>query len=171
MYAQPTVILICVFIGLFTVVHQLLIYQSSRYISFFSSFGNAKKRARASLTYSCLLLVLSHRRNKPRSTAYYRTLALGRWLAIKQFRIPGWSSVSIGNCLILAGLGLFFLRKFTHEVHSRRWGNYDSNRRAVRTVMTFVPQPFYWPEIGWAHSPPLGTRTGWLALALLPFLM
>ncbi|KAK9900673.1 hypothetical protein P389DRAFT_166125 [Cystobasidium minutum MCA 4210] len=115
-YAQPTAILICVFIALFAIVHQYSVYQSSR-------------------------------QNRSRSRIYYRILALGRWLAIKQFRIPGWSSVSIGNCLILAGLGLFFL------------------------LMTVVPQPYYWPEIGWAHSPPLGTRTGWMALALLPFLI
>lgn len=41
----------------------------------------------------------------------------------------------------------------------------------LSTAMTFGPTPYYWPEVGWAHSPPLGTRTGWMALAILPFLM
>ncbi|KAK2786143.1 hypothetical protein FQN53_006905 [Emmonsiellopsis sp. PD_33] len=39
--------------------------------------------------------------------------------------------------------------------------------------MTFGPRPYYWPntkEISYGNSPPIATRTGFLALAPMPFL-
>lgn len=40
--------------------------------------------------------------------------------------------------------------------------------------MAFAPKPYYWPNTKAKQSnssPPLGTRTGWMALALLPLIM
>lgn len=40
--------------------------------------------------------------------------------------------------------------------------------------MTLGPHPYYWPntkEISYGGSPPIATRTGFMALACLPFLM
>lgn len=40
--------------------------------------------------------------------------------------------------------------------------------------MTLGPRPYYWPntkEISYGNSPPIATRTGFLALACMPFLM
>lgn len=40
------------------------------------------------------------------------------------------------------------------------------------TAMTLIPQPYYWPtDADYGSSPPLATRTGWMALALLPFVL
>lgn len=36
------------------------------------------------------------------------------------------------------------------------------------------PQPYYWPNTPAKHygdSPPIATRSGWMALAMLPFLL
>lgn len=39
-------------------------------------------------------------------------------------------------------------------------------------LMTFAPQPFYWPSTAaFGDSPPLATRSGWMALAATPFLI
>ncbi|GME26894.1 FAD-binding 8 [Neofusicoccum parvum] len=42
--------------------------------------------------------------------------------------------------------------------------------------MTLGPQPYYWPNardgsVSFGGSPPLATRTGWMAVALLPFVV
>lgn len=41
-------------------------------------------------------------------------------------------------------------------------------------AMTLGPQPYYWPNtttLSFGGSPPVATRTGWMALACLPFLV
>lgn len=41
-------------------------------------------------------------------------------------------------------------------------------------AMTLGPRPYYWPntkEISYGNSPPIATRTGFMALACMPFLM
>ncbi|KAF4442811.1 hypothetical protein F53441_11639 [Fusarium austroafricanum] len=35
--------------------------------------------------------------------------------------------------------------------------------------MDLIPQPYYWPTLDFGGSPPLGTRSGWLALGCMPF--
>lgn len=35
--------------------------------------------------------------------------------------------------------------------------------------MDLAPQPYYWPDIMYGGSPPLATRSGWMALACMPF--
>lgn len=40
--------------------------------------------------------------------------------------------------------------------------------------MTLGPRPYYWPNtkhLSYGNSPPVATRTGWMALACMPFLM
>lgn len=40
--------------------------------------------------------------------------------------------------------------------------------------MTLGPKPYYWPntkELSYGSSPPIATRTGWMALALLPLVL
>lgn len=40
--------------------------------------------------------------------------------------------------------------------------------------MTLGPQPYYWPNtptLSYGSSPPIATRTGWMALACLPFMI
>lgn len=40
------------------------------------------------------------------------------------------------------------------------------------TLMTLAPQPYYWPTTAaFGDSPPLATRTGWLALGATPFVL
>ncbi|KAI4864200.1 putative FRE ferric reductase-like transmembrane component [Hypoxylon rubiginosum] len=41
-------------------------------------------------------------------------------------------------------------------------------------AMTLGPQPYYWPNtptLSYGSSPPIATRTGWMALACLPFMI
>jgi hypothetical protein len=36
--------------------------------------------------------------------------------------------------------------------------------------MDLAPQPYYWPDVMFGGSPPLATRSGWMALACMPFI-
>ena len=37
--------------------------------------------------------------------------------------------------------------------------------------MDLIPQPYYWSDEIFGNSPPLGTRSGWMALACMPFVL
>ncbi|KAL2821211.1 putative ferric reductase transmembrane component [Aspergillus granulosus] len=75
--------------------------------------------------------------------------ALFRFMSYRSWRIGQWNTQSLGG-LLLAGAGaVFFL------------------------AMTLGPHPYYWPntrEISFGNSPPIATRTGFMALACMPFL-
>ncbi|KAL4918668.1 ferric reductase NAD binding domain-containing protein [Aspergillus aurantiobrunneus] len=86
------------------------------------------------------------------SSLWQKGTAVGRFLAYRGLRVPGlgfWgASLGVG-VLILVGV-VFFL------------------------AMTLGPQPYYWPDRGtvsYGSSPPIATRTGWMAVALLPFVL
>ncbi|PLB50616.1 hypothetical protein P170DRAFT_354402 [Aspergillus steynii IBT 23096] len=86
------------------------------------------------------------------STPWRKVSAAGRYLSYKSFRVPvlRYWSPSLGVILLgCAGFVFFF-------------------------AMTLGPKPYYWPntrELSYGSSPPIATRTGWMALALLPFVL
>ncbi|KAI9702715.1 MAG: hypothetical protein M1820_006099 [Bogoriella megaspora] len=70
-----------------------------------------------------------------------------RYLSYRGFYIKalGWNSAPLGLLLLgAAGTTYFF-------------------------CMDLIPQPYYWSSEDFGSSPPLGTRSGWLALACMPF--
>lgn len=79
-----------------------------------------------------------------------RIVALNRYLSHRSFRLQAinWNSAPLG-VLLLALVGTIFF-----------------------FAMTLGPQPYYWPntrDLSFGSSPPIGTRTGWMALACMPF--
>lgn len=74
-------------------------------------------------------------------------IATIRYLSYRGFHVAslGFNSASVGVLLLgLAGAVFFF-------------------------CMDLIPQPYYWPSLDFGGSPPLGTRSGWLALGCMPF--
>ncbi|THC99233.1 hypothetical protein EYZ11_001321 [Aspergillus tanneri] len=82
-----------------------------------------------------------HKRNNP----IQRAISTVRSISYRSLQ-PGTPSLGV---LLVLGVGfLFFL------------------------LLTLVPQPYYWPRnASYGNSPPIATRTGWMALALLPFVL
>lgn len=79
-----------------------------------------------------------------------RFVAAKRWLSYRSWRIGAlnWNSAPLG-VLLLAAVGVIYFFS-----------------------MVLGPKPYYWPwtrDIHWGDSPPLATRSGWMALACLPF--
>ncbi|KAI5862495.1 putative FRE ferric reductase-like transmembrane component [Durotheca rogersii] len=79
-------------------------------------------------------------------------LAGVRFLAYRRYETPAirWRMPSLGVGVLLTAGFLFFL------------------------LMTLGPQPYYWPNtqtLSYGSSPPIATRTGWMALACLPFML
>ncbi|PMB73076.1 Ferric/cupric reductase transmembrane component 7 [Beauveria bassiana] len=86
------------------------------------------------------------------STPWRRAVAGLRFCAYKTWRIGGPNSSSISQSLgayLLLGAGVVFF-----------------------AAMTLGPRPYYWPtDAKYGSSPPLATRTGWMALACMPFIL
>ncbi|KAI9666466.1 MAG: hypothetical protein M1821_004402 [Bathelium mastoideum] len=87
-----------------------------------------------------------------RWTVIRKVRASARFLAYKSFRIPflRWYSPSLGIILIGALGFVFFM------------------------AMTLGKHPYYWPnteETNYGSSPPVATRSGWMSLACLPFIL
>lgn len=83
-----------------------------------------------------------------RSTQYRRIVSATRYLSYKSWRFGTRNTQSLGAYL-LAGVGFIFF-----------------------AAMTLGPQPYYWPtDAHYGNSPPIATRTGWMALACLPFIL
>ncbi|EED19122.1 ferric-chelate reductase, putative [Talaromyces stipitatus ATCC 10500] len=76
-----------------------------------------------------------------------RIIAAVRYLSYRGFYVKKfrWSSPSVG-LLMLASIGTTYF-----------------------FCMDLAPKPYYWPNLNWGNSPALGTRSGWLALACMPF--
>ncbi|OGM44013.1 ferric-chelate reductase [Aspergillus bombycis] len=89
-----------------------------------------------------------------RSGIWRKTTAIGRYLTYKGYQLPAirYCSPSLGVILLgIIGTIFFF-------------------------AMTLGPRPYYWPNskdgtVSYGNSPPIATRTGWMALALLPFVL
>lgn len=93
-------------------------------------------------------------RNVSHSTLARKATALSRFVSYRSFRIGklNWNSAPIG-VLFLGAVGTIFF-----------------------FAMTLGPQPYYWPNrkdppLSFGNSPPIATRTGWMALACLPFII
>ncbi|KAF8075223.1 ferric reductase NAD binding domain-containing protein [Lyophyllum atratum] len=73
---------------------------------------------------------------------------LFRYFSSRQYHVStfGWYSPPLGVILIIAAMIVFF------------------------TALTFAVHPYYWPVPAMGNSPPLGTRTGWISIAIMPFM-
>ncbi|KAJ5090564.1 hypothetical protein N7532_009248 [Penicillium argentinense] len=85
-----------------------------------------------------------------RTRIYRLTTSASRYMAYRGYRIPVFRywSPSLGVVALgLVGVVFFF-------------------------AMTLGPKPYYWPtDANYGSSPPIATRAGWMALALLPFVL
>ncbi|KAL4965311.1 ferric reductase family protein [Aspergillus stella-maris] len=86
------------------------------------------------------------------NSLWQKTTAASRYLAYRGVRIPvlGYWAASLGMVILLAIGAIFFF------------------------AMMLGPRPYYWPnteEVSYGGSPPIATRSGWMAVALLPFVL
>ncbi|KAI0008482.1 putative FRE ferric reductase-like transmembrane component [Xylariaceae sp. FL0662B] len=88
-----------------------------------------------------------------RNRTWWQKLVGGaRFLSYRRYYVTAvrWHTPSLGICLLLAIGAVFFL------------------------AMTLGPQPYYWPNtrtLNYGSSPPIATRTGWMALGCMPFML
>ncbi|KFY45271.1 hypothetical protein V494_01026 [Pseudogymnoascus sp. VKM F-4513 (FW-928)] len=78
---------------------------------------------------------------------WQKLIATIRYLSYRGFYVKalGWNSAPLG-ILLLGAIGTVYF-----------------------FCMDLIPQPYYWSTLDFGGSPPLGTRSGWLALACMPF--
>ncbi|KAH9894984.1 ferric reductase NAD binding domain-containing protein [Cubamyces lactineus] len=80
---------------------------------------------------------------------YTRAVALSRALGAKQFRATQvqYYSPPLSAIVIVLGMITYF------------------------AALAFSVHPYLWPNIAMGHSPPIATRSGWISVAILPFLL
>ncbi|KAF1922874.1 putative ferric-chelate reductase [Didymella exigua CBS 183.55] len=78
---------------------------------------------------------------------WLQLIAVIRYLSYRGFHVKPlkWNTAPVG-LLILGAIGAVYF-----------------------FCMDLIPQPYYWSSEHFGHSPPLGTRSGWMALACMPF--
>ncbi|KAF9888879.1 hypothetical protein FE257_008249 [Aspergillus nanangensis] len=80
-----------------------------------------------------------------------RSTTIARYLAYRCFQLPVLPNSPSLGVMLLGIMGAAFF-----------------------VVMTLAPKPYYWPNtdtLSFGSSPPIATRSGWMALALLPFVL
>lgn len=93
-------------------------------------------------------LAMGH--GKVRGPALWQKLIAGiRYLTYRGFHVRtlGWNSAPVGVLLLGAAGTVFFF------------------------CMDLAPKPYYWADELFGGSPPLATRSGWLALGCMPFVL
>ena len=127
--------------------------------------------------------VLRHPKIALSLPGYRKLSSLFRYLTARQIRVGQWYSPSVGVMVLVAGLIVFFSGKLHlfSEISSAQCALYSNDARTqgklnvlfMSTRPHFVSslQPFNWPSVAYGGSPPIATRTGWMAIAMLPFLM
>ncbi|KAF2995645.1 hypothetical protein E8E13_000493 [Curvularia kusanoi] len=78
---------------------------------------------------------------------WQKFVALVRYLSYRGYHVKAlrWNSAPLGILLLGAAGAVYFF------------------------CMDLIPQPYYWSSEDFGGSPPLGTRSGWMALACMPF--
>lgn len=113
-----------------------------------------------------LLLVLGRRAT--RGPSIWRKLtAVARYLSYRGFYFKAlrWNSAPVGVLLLgLIGTIFFFCEWRLNQLE---------NILGADTIagMTLAPGTFYWPDEMYGGSPALATRSGWMALACMPFVL
>jgi hypothetical protein len=100
---------------------------------------------------------------------WQKSIALIRYLSYRGFHIKTlrWNSAPVGVLLLGAVGAVYFCCELRiHDVLSR-----GSSLTISSPGMDLVPQPYYWSSEDFGGSPPLGTRSGWMALACMPFVL
>ncbi|TVY42282.1 Ferric/cupric reductase transmembrane component [Lachnellula occidentalis] len=98
---------------------------------------------------------------------WQRALASTRFLGYRTFYLRGldWYSPAAG--VMLLGFAGFIYFMCTSDLSI-----VPSVELTPKVALTLGPKPYYWPKKpSYGDSPPIATRSGWMALALLPFVM
>ncbi|KAF7327304.1 Ferric-chelate reductase [Mycena kentingensis (nom. inval.)] len=109
----------------------------------------------AAIFATALLTAFGHLRGTSKTTTTAgptvadRLTAFIRYLTSRQFRYrpADWYAVPLAQVLGVSGICVF--------------------------VMTFMlsVRPYYWPNSLMGHSPPIATRSGWISIAIMPFMI
>ncbi|KAK1218082.1 hypothetical protein PQX77_019240 [Marasmius sp. AFHP31] len=85
---------------------------------------------------------------KPSSVIDRITAAIRYTIARQyRFRVFHWYSPPLSAIIAVSGMFIFIF------------------------ALMLGPRPYYWPNMAMGHSPPIATRSGWLSIAIMPFMI
>ncbi|KAJ6627669.1 FAD-binding domain-containing protein [Mycena sp. CBHHK59/15] len=85
----------------------------------------------------------------PGPRALDKVTATFRYATARQFHLPaaGWYAPPLAALIGVSGMAVFVL------------------------ALMLGARPFYWPNDAMGHSPPIATRSGWISIAIMPFMI
>ena len=97
---------------------------------------------------------------------YGRIVAASRSLGARQLHIPAFRYYSppLSAVVIVLGILVYFTGARPPSIQFD-----DAMCSPEASVLTFAAHPYDWPISAMGHSPPLATRSGWIAVAIMPF--
>lgn len=98
---------------------------------------------------------------------WQKLIAAIRYLSYRGFHVKAlrWNSAPVGLLLLGAAGTIFFFCAYGCCPFV------EFNADSSLVGMDLIPQPYYWSTLDFGGSPPLGTRSGWMALACMPFVL
>ncbi|CAG8248226.1 unnamed protein product [Penicillium salamii] len=93
--------------------------------------------------------------------------SVSRYFSYRGYRLPSLRYWSPALGVVVLGVvgAAFFFGEYSKSAA-------DGMELIADIGMALGPQPYYWPtDASYGSSPPIATRSGWMALALLPFVL
>lgn len=111
------------------------------------------------------LLLGSRESRRPR--VWQKLVAGARYLSYRGFHVRGlrWNSAPVGVLMLGAVGTIYFFCTLSVYMNS------GCQTDQIYLGMDLVPSPYYWADEMYGGSPPLATRSGWLALGCMPFIL
>ena len=110
--------------------------------------------------------------NTIRKLPFYNSIiAASRSLGARQLSVPalGYYSPPLSAVAIVTTMIVFFCGAFSLR-HLLSWPLLHGPLTPL-AVLEFAARPYLWPNYAMGNSPPIATRSGWVSLAMMPFLL
>ncbi|KAI5825867.1 hypothetical protein K523DRAFT_375380 [Schizophyllum commune Tattone D] len=149
-YGQTTIAFFCAGIGAATLLYATVLLRDRAYRQAKRTESVASQDEKDSKSPEEALVVnelASGQATQP--TTLDRLVAGCRYASARQYRVQslGWYSPPLAALLAVAAMTIF-----------------------VFSLMLAV-RPYYWPNMAMGHSMPIATRSGWIAIAIMPFMI
>ncbi|KAJ5175339.1 Riboflavin synthase-like beta-barrel [Penicillium canariense] len=105
-----------------------------------------------------------------RTRVWRATTSVSRYMSYRGYRfsvLKYWSpSLGVITLGIVGAIFFFGMQGLDEDILG------SAKLMVALVAMTLGPKPYYWPtDASYGSSPPIATRAGWMALALLPFIL
>ncbi|KAK7449795.1 hypothetical protein VKT23_013271 [Stygiomarasmius scandens] len=128
----------------------------------------------AGIAWLLILNVISHLRSRRSTTGspgwLDRLTAICRYSVASQYRVKlfGWYSPPLAAIIGVAGMFTFTMGSSVLRSDSSAVSN---EFHAMLIALMLAVRPYYWPKPEMGYSMPIATRSGWISIGIMPFMI